>query len=164
MADLGDSAAGMYEDMAFLGHQLRDLAAHVERLEAQINEHQSELTGLRRELETLRTAPPAAPPAAAAAPEAAAQRPRVPITPAMANVLKLVHAGQAEEAKRALAAIPAEERNANPAVLAIAAAALCIARDDFTNALTALNKARQLTDDPRLLRIVELTASQVPQV
>ena len=161
MADLGEAAAGMYEDLALLGHQLRDLSAHVERLEAQINEHQSELQGLRRELDTLRVAPP--PAAAAPVAAVAAAHPRVPITPALANVLKLIHAGQAEEAKRALAAIPAAERNANPAVLAIAAAALCIARDDYANALNALHKARQLTDDPRLLRIVELTTAQVPQ-
>lgn len=165
MAEL-DDAAGMYEDMALLGHQLRDLSAHVERLEAQINAHQSELSGLQRELERMReerSAAQAAPiPHAPDAPPPA-PRPGVPITPAMANVLKLIHTGQAEEAKRALGAIPAEERNANPAVLAIAAAALCIARDDFASALSALGKARQLTDDPRLLHIVELTAAQVPQ-
>ena len=68
-----------------------------------------------------------------------------------------------EEAKRILAAMPAEERNSQPAVLALAAAALCITRDDYVNALSALGKARQLTEDPRVLRIIELTTAQVPQ-
>jgi len=168
MADFVESGEGLAEDMALIGHQLRDLAAHVESLEAQINAHQSELAALRRELETQReqyAASQSASPAIAvqAAPAAAPMATRVPITPAMANVLKLIHSGQAEEAKRALSAIPAGERNANPAVLALAAAALCIARDDFANALSALGKARQLTDDPRLLRIVELTEAQVPR-
>jgi hypothetical protein len=159
MADYADTA-GMSEDLALLGQQLRDLAAHMERLEAQVDAQQDEIAALRREVEHRRTdAAAATPAAAAAAPSPAA---RVPITPAMANVLKLIHSGEAEEAKRALASIPAAERNANPAVLALAAAALCIARDDYANALTALNKAKQLTDDPRLLRIVELTAAQVP--
>lgn len=157
---------------------VHELQARLEALEKSMStlllrfgEQEQELINLaqivmaiqERELEAAASAPPS-PAAAASGTETAAAAPpaRIPISPAMGNVLKLIHAGQAEEAKTALAAIPAAERNAQPAVLGITAAALCISRGDFANALTALGKARQLTDDPRMLRIVELIAQKIP--
>ena len=82
------------------------------------------------------------------------------VSPRLAEVVRLVHAGEAEEAQRRLRAIPEEELSAQPAVVALVASALFVQRGDFEAALRALERARSLTDDPRLLRIIQLVGAQ----
>jgi len=82
------------------------------------------------------------------------------VSPRMAEVVQLVHEGQGEEAQRRLRAIPEEELSAQPAVVALVASALFVQRGDFEAALKALERARTLTDDPRLLRIIQLVGAQ----
>jgi hypothetical protein len=175
MADIGGLASGMeaLDDLRELQQRLAALEKGMSTLLLRFGEQEQELLNLSQIVMALQDGAAAeSMPASGATPAAAAPTPvppapavpaeRIALTPEMGNVLKLIHAGQADEAKKALAAIPAEERNKQPAVLAIAAAALCIARDDYKNAFTALGKARQLTDDPRLLRIIELVGQKVP--
>jgi hypothetical protein len=82
------------------------------------------------------------------------------VSPRMAEVVQLVHEGQGEEAQRRLRAIPEEELSAQPAVVALVASALFVQRGDFEAALKALERARTLTDDPRLLRIIQMVGAQ----
>ena len=79
----------------------------------------------------------------------------------MLEVIGLIHQGQGDEAQRRLQALPSEELAEQPAVVAIAAAALCTQRDDYASALRALERARELTDDPRLLKVIQLVEAQV---
>lgn len=162
MAEIGSMET--LDEISELKQRLASLEKSMSTLLLRFGEQEQELLNLSQLVMALQggSAPSLAAGESVVTRPAAAPAERLPLSPAMGNVLKLIHSGQAEEAKKALAAIPAEERNAQPAVLAIAAAALCIARDDYANALTALGKARQLTDDTRLLRIIDLVAQKVP--
>jgi hypothetical protein len=150
-------------EMASLQQRVQSLERDMSTLLLRFGEQEQELLNLSQIVMAMQSgdaapAPAAAPPTAELAP-----RERVALSPAMGSVLKLIVSGQAEAAKKALGGISADERNAQPAVLAVTAGALCIGRADYANARTALDKARQLTDDPRLLRIVEMVAARVPE-
>ena len=84
----------------------------------------------------------------------------IAITPSIANVIELVRRGESEQAQRELQALPAEEIAGHPAAVALVAAALCIQRGDVPSGLEALERARELTDDPRLLKVLALVAGQ----
>lgn len=83
------------------------------------------------------------------------------ISPGMLEVIGLIHEGEGDEAQRRLQALPGAELEEQPAVVAIAAAALCTQRNDYSSALQALKRARELTDDPRLLKVIHLVEAQV---
>lgn len=73
----------------------------------------------------------------------------------MLEVVGLILSGEADEAQRRLQEMPAEERNTQPAIVALAAAAMCMQRGDYTTAAKALERARSFSSDPRLLRVLE---------
>jgi hypothetical protein len=83
------------------------------------------------------------------------------ISPGMLEVISLIHGGEGDEAQRRLQALPGAELEEQPAVVAIAAAALFAQRDDYSSALHTLQRARELTDDPRLLKVIQLVEVQV---
>jgi hypothetical protein len=83
------------------------------------------------------------------------------ISPGLVDVIKLIAVGQGDEAHRKMRELPAEELREQPAVVALVAAALCVQRGDYSSGLTALTKARSLTDDARLLRVMQAIESQI---
>jgi hypothetical protein len=145
--------------------QLATLQQTVSTLMLRFGEQEQELSTLHDIVMDLteRRQPGPAPAKAAASAGLPGSDTPVVITPALREVLRLIHSGDVAAAKQSLAGIPAEERNAYPAVLAIVAAAMCVASDDYTRAASALDKARQLTGDPRLLRIAELVEQRLPK-
>lgn len=85
---------------------------------------------------------------------------RPEITPGMVSVIQLIGQGRGEEAQRKLHSLPETELAGQPAVVALVAAALFIQRGDYAAGLKAVNKARKLTDDPRLQRLIQLIEKQ----
>jgi hypothetical protein len=83
-----------------------------------------------------------------------------PISPAMLDVIRLIVRGEVDEAQKELQSISSEERNAQPAVVALAAAALFIQRGDFASGLKALKQAKSFTSDPRLTQVIERVAER----
>jgi len=83
-----------------------------------------------------------------------------PISPAMLDVIRLIVGGKVDEAQKELQSIPPDERNSQPAVVALAAAALFIQRGDFTSGLKALKQAKSFTTDPRLTQVIERVAER----
>ena len=88
---------------------------------------------------------------------------RPEITPGMVSVIQLISQGRGEEAQRQLHSLPETELAGQPAVVALVAAALFIQRGDYAAGLKAVNKARRLTDDPRLQRLIQLIEKQTTQ-
>lgn len=105
----------------------------------------------------------AAQPAAAAdgAGASAAVAPALKITPELVRVIRLVQEGRGDEAERELRRLPEAELASQPGVVALVAAALCVQRGDYANGLKALGRARSLTGDARLLRVMELVEAQM---
>ena len=144
-----------------LAQRLDDLQARLSSIEAKIASHDSLLSGLTSQLEG-----PAQPvDQGSGGPRQAAEREpkQVPVTPGIARVLKLVHGGKSGEAQQELRKLATEELAAQPGVVALVAAVLCIERGDFEAGLTALNRARQFSDDPKLQRVIELVRKQAGQ-
>jgi hypothetical protein len=83
------------------------------------------------------------------------------VTPELARVIRLVQQGAGEEAQRELRRIPEEQLQEQPAVVALVAAALFVQRGDYATGLQALKRARTLTDDARLLRVMQLLEQQL---
>lgn len=79
----------------------------------------------------------------------------------MRNVIRLLQSGDADAAQQELRSIPEEELAEDPAAVAIVAAALCAQRGDMTQALKALDHAKGLTNDERLLRVMERIRTQL---
>lgn len=98
---------------------------------------------------------------AASAAEAGDIRLGPAISPSMRNVIRLVHNGDADTAQRELRSIPEDELSANPATVAIVAAAMCAQRGEMAQALKALDHARGLTRDERLLTVMEHIRAQL---
>jgi hypothetical protein len=84
-----------------------------------------------------------------------------PSSAGMAHVIQLVFQGAGEDAQRELYALPEEELASQPAVVALVAAALFVQRGDYENGLQALQRARELTDDPRIMHVIQLVAAQM---
>ncbi len=138
--------------------QLAALEARIAELEARLAE-----LAARVEPVLLQHAAQAPHPGGAAPdPAAAAQAPPLPakITPELARVIRLVQQGQGDEAQRELRRIPDEQLAQQPEVVALVAAALCVQRGDYATGLKALERARTLTNDPRLLRVIQLIEEQ----
>lgn len=83
------------------------------------------------------------------------------LSPAMQQIVQLVYQGQSEEAQRQLYALPEEDLAAQPAMVAVVAAALFVERGDLELAIQALQRARELTDDPRVMQVIELLQRQM---
>jgi hypothetical protein len=77
------------------------------------------------------------------------------------DVLTLVLKGEAQAAQQLLLSLPKEEMERQPGIVALAAATLCIQRGDLRGGLTALHRARQFTEDPRLLKVIERLEGQI---
>ncbi|MCC7476835.1 hypothetical protein IT575_00120 [bacterium] len=77
------------------------------------------------------------------------------------DVLRKVYSGDAEGAQKLLLSLSKDEMARNTSVVALVAATLCIQRGDMNAGLTALQRARQFTDDPRLLRVIDLVEGQL---
>ena len=82
-------------------------------------------------------------------------------SPGMAHVIQLVFQGASDDAQRELYALPEAELSAQPAVVALVAAALFVQRGEFEHGLQALQRARELTDDPRIVHVIQLIAAQM---
>lgn len=82
------------------------------------------------------------------------------ISPRMLEVIQLILQGESESAQALLQEIPTEERNSQPAVVALAAAAMCIQREDYGTAAKALERARSFTSDPRLAKVLDKIAER----
>jgi len=82
------------------------------------------------------------------------------ISTGMAAIVRLIAHGDAEAAQRRLHKLPEEELARQPAVVALVAAALFVERGDFAAGLKAIARARQLTDDPRLVKLTTLIENQ----
>jgi len=93
--------------------------------------------------------------------DASAAEPAPDTSPAMAHVIQLVFQGDSEAAQRELHALPEEELAEQPAIVALVAAALFVQRGDYEHGLQALQRARELTDDPRIMHVIQLVAAQV---
>jgi hypothetical protein len=87
--------------------------------------------------------------------------PTPPASPGMAHVIQLVFQGASEEAQRELYSLPEEELTAQPAVVALVAAALFVQRGDYEHGLQALQRARELTNDPRIMHVIQLVGAQM---
>ena len=135
-----------------LAARLSGLEERVEDLAARIDNLVDKLARLTHTVRGIEDTPGAAP--ADANLEAA-------ISPAMARVLQLIYQGQGEQAQQELYALPEDELSAQPAVVMLAAAALFTQRGEFARALTALGRARELTNDSRLLRVIQLLETQM---
>jgi hypothetical protein len=91
----------------------------------------------------------------------AASEPSPPISSGLLNVIKLIAHGDAEAAQQKLYRLPEQELAGQPAVVALVAAALFVRRGDYTAGLKAIGRARQLTNNPRLLALSKLIEKQV---
>ena len=143
-----------------LSLRLDELQARLRTLESQLYRHDSQLSGLASQFEELLKVV-----TRGGAGQQAAEQEQQPasVTPGIARVLKLVHGGKTTEAQQELRSLPTEELAGQPAVVALVAAVLCIERGDFEAGLTALNRARQYSDDPKLQRVIDLVRKQAAQ-
>lgn len=102
--------------------------------------------------------------AAATAEPAAGSAEAAQATPAisrgMLRVIQRIQHGDGETAQQELQALPQQELASQPAVVALVAAALFVQRGDLKAGLKALRRARGLTDDPRLLKLISLLEEQ----
>ena len=142
------------------------LLARIEALTERMAVLESSLAELARRLDAQAPATPSTNGAgysngAAHLDETAPAVPALKISAGLASVIKLIAVGQGDEAHRAMRELPPEELREQPAVVALVAAALCVQRGDYSSGLTALTKARTLTDDPRLLRVMQAIEKQM---
>jgi hypothetical protein len=82
-------------------------------------------------------------------------------SPGMAHVIQLVFQGESEAAQQELYALPEAELAAQPAIVALVAAALFVQRGDYEHGMQALQRARELTDDPRVMHVIQLVTAQM---
>jgi hypothetical protein len=142
--------SGTEERLSQMQARVLSLEEQVAELTQRLDNTVSSLVKLTQYVRGLQ-APQAASPAPAreAAPEAASATPR------MLEVVKLVQQGKGEEAQALLQSMPQQELTAQPAIVALAAATLCLQRGDIAACLKALKRARGFTSDPRLLKVLE---------
>jgi TolA-binding protein len=82
------------------------------------------------------------------------------ISAGMSAIIRLIARGEAETAQQKLHKLPEEELARQPAVVALVAAALFVERGDYSAGLKAVARARQLTNDPRLVKLTQLIERQ----
>jgi hypothetical protein len=146
--------------------QIKELASRCAHLEQRVDALTSLAANLMAEIASVapdRYAPPAEPgleqPVHAPVPTAAVHAKRG-VSAGIARVIQLIHRGETAAAQKLLRSVPQKELAEQPASVALVAAALCIERGDFQAALKALGRARQLTDEARLLKVIELVEAQ----
>jgi hypothetical protein len=142
------------------GEQLEQLQARLLGLEEQVSELSLRLdnavSALVKLTQHLRNQSGAAKSSEPAAPRNAANETSpAEVTPRMLEVVRLVQQGKGEEAQAQLQALPQAELAAQPAIVALVAATLCLQRVDIQACLKALKRARGFTSDPRLLKVLE---------
>lgn len=150
---MGNEAKSNGESGLPLGVRLGQLEQRVEELAERLDNAISSLVKLTQVVRSLRAGS-----AASASPAGTGES--AELSPRMLEVVRLILAGSLEEAQGRLQAIPAEERNAQPAVVALAAAAMCLQRGDYATATKALERARSFSRDPRLDRVLEKVAER----
>jgi uncharacterized coiled-coil protein SlyX len=131
-----------------LEHRVAELAERVENIVDKLARLTQVVRALSEELRSRDGAATAAAPALAE------------LSGPMKSVLQLVYQGELDEAQRRLYELPEAELAAQPAVVALVAAALFVQRGDLNHALQALSSARELTDDERLLHVIQLVEDQ----
>jgi hypothetical protein len=82
------------------------------------------------------------------------------ISPGMVRVIQLIGQGEGEAAQTKLHSLPEGELASQPAVVALVAAALFVQRGDYDSGLKAVSRARQLTNDERLIKLTQLIEQQ----
>jgi hypothetical protein len=142
-----------------------DTQQQLEALEARVSLLETRLAQLSAHIELnplLHDLPASSAGSREAAPETARPAPplQLQITPELASVIRLVQQGHGDAAQRELRRIPEEHLAQQPEVVALVAAALCVQRGDYATGLKALERARTLTNDPRLLRVMQLIEEQ----
>lgn len=142
-----------------LRHQVGQLQTELRDLQQRVDSLSARLDGLAPQKSTTPQPAGSEAPAADSAETPSVHTPAL-ITPGLAEAVRLVHTGQGEQAQRMLQSLPAEELAAQPAVVALVAAALCVQRGDPTAGLKALRRAKELTQDPRLLKAIRLVEQQ----
>jgi hypothetical protein len=153
MSETRDSSGGTGRELTLLNARLANLEERVEELGARMQNLVDKMTQLTHTVRNLESAAPAQ---TEAQPGLGSG-----MSPAMAQVLQLIYQGQGELAQQELYALPEEELSAQPAVVMLAAAALFTQRGEYARALTALGRARELTNDTRLLRVIQLLETQL---
>ena len=82
------------------------------------------------------------------------------ISPGMVRIIQLIGQGEGEAAQTKLHSLPEDELASQPAVVALVAAALFVQRGDYDSGLKAVSRARQLTNDERLIKLTQLIEQQ----
>lgn len=82
------------------------------------------------------------------------------ISPGLLEIIRLIAHGDAESAQQKLQRVPEHELTGQPAVAAMVAAALFVQRGEFVAGLKAISRARQLTDNPRLITLTRMIEKQ----
>jgi uncharacterized coiled-coil protein SlyX len=153
---------GFEQRLDALEMRTAELEESLDRLAARIEQAVARLAALAQAVSGVEThtqhgsaagapvMPPSAPPS---------DTPR--ISSEMAQVIRLVQAGRGEEAQRLLRSLPEDQLAGQPGVVALVAAALCAQRGDYATGLKALESARAVTGDPRLLRLMQLMQEQL---
>lgn len=156
----GDMTSGKHSTTAHeaaLEERLIDISLRLEALQDRVERLEGELAELRRSPVEKKAAAAEAPAPRSAAPAATTSGGSTSIQ----DVLRLVYTGDAEGAQKLLLGLPKEEMERNTGVVAIVAATLCVQRGDLSGGLRAMQRARQVTDDPRLLKVIDMIESQL---
>ena len=157
--------------------RVQDLELQIEDLSDRIGNIASQLGKLTKVIKQMMTNG-VAQPAAAATDQYSSTSGEVPPPARSANVsavsstmdlpvellqaIKMITEGHSEEAQKLITAQPREILAANPGIVALVAGAVRIRKGEFEIAAAALQKARSLLNDPRLLRVVKFMEAQLP--
>jgi hypothetical protein len=80
----------------------------------------------------------------------------------LVQVIRLVTENKSEEAQKIIATLPRTMLLAHQGIVALVAGAVRIRKSEFDVAAKALQKARSLIGDPKLLRVVKYLENQLP--
>ena len=80
----------------------------------------------------------------------------------MLQIIRLLTENRSEEAQKLLTSLPREVMAANPGIVALVAGAVRIRKGEFEIAAAALQKARSILGESRLLRVVKFLENQLP--
>lgn len=78
------------------------------------------------------------------------------------QVIRLVTENKSEEAQKLVTTLPRAMLLANQGIVALVAGSVRIRKGEFDVAVKALQKARSLISDPKLLRVVKFLENQLP--
>ncbi len=157
--------AGLDARVTYLSERVSELNLKLEAALGRIAHLEQDMIELRERQQSAPATPAAAPQASAATSRAASTE-TAPASGAntastIQDVLRKVYSGDAEGAQKLLLSLTKEEMQRNTSVVALVAATLCIQRGDMSAGLQALQRARQFTDDARLLRVIDLVEAQI---